>query len=116
MCGDACLSFLRARTILLPMGMKNSTHKRIALVVLTKAGLALALRLQRGLATEVDIYASQRACKAQDALIEQDTDISITSFDTVAPLLNSALDHVRSNCLVLRPWSRSSADCTTFAP
>jgi cobalt-precorrin 5A hydrolase len=76
--------------VLLPMGMKNSmgTHKRIALVVLTRAGLALALRLQRGLATEVDLYASQRACKAQDALIGQDIDISITSFDTVAPLLS----------------------------
>lgn len=70
------------------MGMKNSTHKRIALVVLTKAGLALALRLQSGLATEVHIYASQRAYKARDALIGQHTDISITSFDTVAPLLS----------------------------
>ena len=70
--------------------MKNSksTHKRIALVVLTRAGLALALRLQRGLETEIDIYASQRAYKAQDALIGQETDISITSFDTVAPLLS----------------------------
>jgi cobalt-precorrin 5A hydrolase len=72
------------------MEIKNSLriHKRIALVVLTKAGLALALRLQRGLATEVDLYASQRACKAQDALIGHDRDISITSFDTVAPLLS----------------------------
>jgi cobalt-precorrin 5A hydrolase len=72
------------------MGIKNSqrTHQRIALVVLTRAGLALALRLQHGLATEVDIYASQRACKAQDTLIEQDTNISITSFDTVTPLLS----------------------------
>jgi cobalt-precorrin 5A hydrolase/precorrin-3B C17-methyltransferase len=80
--------------------MKNSqrTHKRIALVVLTRAGLALALHLQRGLAAEVDIYANQRACKAQDALIGpiyryqiyryQYTDISITSFDTVVPLLS----------------------------
>ncbi len=90
MCGDACLFFLLARTVFLLMGIKNSLriHKRIALVVLTKAGLALALRLQHGLATGVDIYASQRACKAQDALIGHDRDISITSFDTVAPLLS----------------------------
>jgi cobalt-precorrin 5A hydrolase len=70
--------------------MKNSTsiYKRIALVAITSAGLALALRLQQGLATKVHIYASQRACKAQNALIGQDSDISITSFETVTPLLS----------------------------
>jgi cobalt-precorrin 5A hydrolase len=67
--------------------MQNSlTHKRIALVVLTRAGLALALRLQRGLVPEVHIYASQRACK--DASVGQNTNISIIDFDTVAPLLS----------------------------
>jgi len=66
----------------------KSTNKRIALVVLTRAGLALAIRLQRELGTEVHIYASQRACKAYAVLAEQDTNISITSFETVAPLLS----------------------------
>lgn len=70
------------------MKYSNSTHKRIALVAITRAGLALAVRLQRGLATEVHIYANQRACKAQDAIVGSNTNISITSFETVAPLLS----------------------------
>ncbi len=70
--------------------MKNnkSTNKRIALVVLTRTGLALALRLQRGLEADVDIYASQRVCKSQDAIGGKDTNISITGFETVASLLS----------------------------
>ncbi len=70
--------------------MKNnkSTNKRIALVVLTRAGLALALRLQPELGTDVHIYASQRAYKVQDAIDERETNISITSFETVASLLS----------------------------
>ncbi len=43
------------------MHTDSTTTKRIALVVLTRAGLALALRLQRGLAADVHIYASPRA-------------------------------------------------------
>lgn len=70
--------------------MKNSksSHKRIALIAITRAGLALALRLQPGLATEVHIYASQRACKTQYDLLVQDTATPVTSFETVAPLLS----------------------------
>jgi len=70
--------------------MKNSksTNKRIALVVLTRAGLALALRLQPELGIDVHIYASQRAYKVQDAIDERETNISITSFETVASLLS----------------------------
>jgi len=70
--------------------MKNSksTNKRIALVVLTKAGLALALRLQRGLEADVDIYASQRVCRSQDAIGGKDINISITGFETAVSLLS----------------------------
>jgi cobalt-precorrin 5A hydrolase len=70
--------------------MKNSksTNKRIALVVLTKASLALALRLQPGLGADVHIHASSRAYKDQDAIAEQGTNISITSFETVGSLLS----------------------------
>ena len=46
--------------------LTKSYKKRIALVVLTRAGLALALRLQRGLATDVSIYASHRAFPLYD--------------------------------------------------
>jgi cobalt-precorrin 5A hydrolase len=46
---------------------KSHREKRIALVVLTKSGLALALRLQQGLATNVSIYASPRAFPLYDA-------------------------------------------------
>ncbi len=49
------------------MHTDHATTKRIALVVLTRAGLALALRLQRGLATDVTIYASHRASSVYDA-------------------------------------------------
>jgi cobalt-precorrin 5A hydrolase/precorrin-3B C17-methyltransferase len=73
-----------------PLKMKNSksTNKRIALVVLTRAGLALALSLRQELGADADIYASQRAYKAQDTIARQDTNISITSFETVGSLLS----------------------------
>lgn len=72
-------------------------NKRIALVVLTRAGLALALRLQAGLGTDVHIYANQRAYKEQDRQAKQPIHISVTSFETVAPLLSqlwSTYDHI----------------------
>jgi cobalt-precorrin 5A hydrolase len=67
-------------------------HKSIALVAITRSGLEVALRLQRELSTDyVAIYASQRALKtqglsAQDAG-ENDSRYTITSFETVGPLL-----------------------------
>ena len=50
----------------------HTTTKRIALVVLTRAGLALALRLRQGLATDVHIYASPRAFPVGDANQEEE--------------------------------------------
>src|SRR6266699_4354315 len=65
--------------------------KRIALVVLTSSGLTLALRLQRELAADVHIYASQRALKTQDTAAEDagkdSTHRTMRSFETVGPLL-----------------------------
>jgi cobalt-precorrin 5A hydrolase len=63
------------------MHSDHTTTKRIALVVLTKAGLALALRLQQGLATDVHIYASPRA-------FPHKSPPSITRFAKVASLLS----------------------------
>jgi cobalt-precorrin 5A hydrolase len=63
------------------MNTDHATTKRIALVVLTKAGLALALRLQRGLATDAQIYASPRAFPHRPHP-------SITRFATAASLLS----------------------------
>lgn len=62
---------------------KTSTRS-IALVVLTRGGLGLALRVQQGLAGDVHIYANQRALKI--GLPETET-IAIRRFDAVKPLL-----------------------------
>ncbi len=65
--------------------------KRIALVVLTRSGLKLALRLQCELAGDVHLYASQRALKTQDMAAEDagkdSTHRTMTRFETVGPLL-----------------------------
>jgi cobalt-precorrin 5A hydrolase len=72
------------------MRTNHAAAKRIALVVLTRAGLHLALHVQRGLGTDAHIYASPRACKT--AGVDQAegylTRCSITRFETVAPLLS----------------------------
>jgi cobalt-precorrin 5A hydrolase len=72
------------------MRTDHAAAKRIALVVLTRAGLHLALQVQRGLGTDVHIYASLRAWKTQDATTDQaEGDYrSITRFETVGPLLS----------------------------
>jgi cobalt-precorrin 5A hydrolase len=65
--------------------------KRIALVVLTRSGLKLAVRLQCELADDVHIYASQRALKTQDTTAEDagknSSHRTMTSFEMVGPLL-----------------------------
>src|SRR5205807_2569585 len=48
----------------------------------------LALRLQHGLEADVHIYTSHRSYKAQNAINEQDINISITGFETVGSLLS----------------------------
>ena len=57
---------------------------RIALVVLTRAGLELALRVQQGLKGDAHIYASQRALKTRTQEAGANT---ITGFDAVGLLL-----------------------------
>lgn len=65
--------------------------KRIALVVVSRSGLELALRLQRELPADVHLYASQRALKTQDMLAQDagadGSQHAITSFEKVGPLL-----------------------------
>jgi cobalt-precorrin 5A hydrolase len=58
--------------------------RRIALVVLTRAGLELALRVRQGLEGDAHIYASQRALKTRTQKAEAN---AITSFDTVGLVL-----------------------------
>jgi cobalt-precorrin 5A hydrolase len=58
--------------------------RRIALVVLTRAGLELALRVQQGLKGDAHIYASQRALKTRTQEAGANT---ITGFDAVGLLL-----------------------------
>jgi cobalt-precorrin 5A hydrolase len=82
------------------MHIDQTTKKRVALVVLTRAGLALALRLQEELATDVSIYASARAFPLYDARTDQaegrltqDEGKSLPNniiihFERVAPLLS----------------------------
>lgn len=62
---------------------KTSTRS-IALVVLTRGGLELALRVQQGLTGDAHIYANQRALKA--GLPEIET-IAIRRFDVIKSLL-----------------------------
>ncbi len=65
--------------------------KHIALVVISRSGLELALRLQRELSADVHLYASQRALKTQDMLAQDaganGSQQAITSFEKVGPLL-----------------------------
>src|SRR2546426_1914264 len=84
-----CLYILRLdRTEMLT---DTPATKRIALVVLTRSGLKLALRLQPELVGDVHIYASQRALKTQDTAAEDagkdSTHRTITRFEMVGPLL-----------------------------
>src|SRR5690349_690479 len=58
--------------------------RRIALVVLTRAGLELALRVRQELKSDAHIYASQRALKTRTQKAEANT---ITGFDAVGLLL-----------------------------
>ncbi|MBA2396189.1 MAG: cobalamin biosynthesis protein [Ktedonobacteraceae bacterium] len=56
----------------------------IALVVLTNGGLDLALRLQRGLATPIHIYANRRVINARSSEVAAN---AVRSFDTAGLLL-----------------------------
>ena len=65
--------------------LTNTPSTRLtALVVLTRGGLELALRLQQGLEGDVHIYANKRALKTR--MFEENAN-AIRSFDTVGLLL-----------------------------
>ncbi|GAC1401431.1 MAG: cobalamin biosynthesis protein [Ktedonobacteraceae bacterium] len=61
--------------------------KRIALVVLTRTGLQLALRLQHELAADVHIYASQRAFKTQEYTLDAEDRCNIARFESLRATL-----------------------------
>jgi cobalt-precorrin 5A hydrolase len=63
---------------------ETTSIRRIALVVLTRDGLELALRVQQSLDDDVHVYASQRALKTSSQEAEVN---ALTSFDSVGLLL-----------------------------
>lgn len=64
--------------------------KGIALVVLSKSGLQLALRVQNELKSDAHIYGSQRVLKRQSAVLDED---GTASFERVGPLLEGLWLH-----------------------